>query len=413
MLKQHIHNKIYNIAFLLLAFAIPLYNPIASYAIGIITLNWLLEGRFLQKYKSAKNCRWRQLMLLFSSVYIVYLIGFFYAVDSDAALVELQQKLSLLLFPVILSTIDWSWLKGKSSRIFLCFILSGFLTTFILLIRSFINFLKTGFISEFFYGQLSWYHHASYLSMFLVFAIAILLFWIQKGKKVLSRLYTYFLLVYFFSLTFLLSSKAGIICLAGVVIFYTFSWWYRKDWKSGFIFIGLAAIFFVVASLVFTKASGRFTEARQAITEQSQDTAATGSTAVRMLIWSSSLNIIKENLPFGAGTGSSAEFLLEEYKKEGIPAAIENNYNAHNQYLEIFIDLGLPGIFILLGIILISFIISVKYRGGLYFVFISMVAFNLIFESMFERQAGVVFYAFFNVLLLFYTTSEKSDPQFS
>ncbi|MCD4736680.1 MAG: O-antigen ligase family protein [Bacteroidales bacterium] len=413
MLKQHIHNQIYSYALLVLAFSIPLYNPLASLSIAVITLNWLVEGRFALKFKLLRSNRLRQSVLLFGLIYLIYLLGFLYAGDINAGLFELQLKLSLLLFPVIFASIDWNILKGKSFRFFLSFIMGCFISSLMLVVRSFINYLSTGHITEFFYGQLSWYHHASYLSMFLVFAIAILLFWIQKGKKVLPRLYTYFLLVYFFSLTFLLSSKAGIICLAGVVTFYTFSWWYRKDWKSGFIFIGLAAIFFVVASLVFTKASGRFTEARQAITEQSQDTAATGSTAVRMLIWSSSLNIIKENLPFGAGTGSSAEFLLDEYKKEGIPAAIENNYNAHNQYLEIFIDLGLPGIFILLGIILISFIISVKYRGGLYFVFISMVAFNLIFESMFERQAGVVFYAFFNVLLLFYTTSEKSDPQFS
>ena len=42
----------------------------------------------------------------------------------------------------------------------------------------------------------------------------------------------------------------------------------------------------------------------------------------------------------------------------------------------------------------------------LYLLFLGIIAFNLLVESMFERQAGVVFYALFNSFLFYYAYSE-------
>jgi hypothetical protein len=50
---------------------------------------------------------------------------------------------------------------------------------------------------------------------------------------------------------------------------------------------------------------------------------------------------------------------------------------------------------------------AIKKRAVMSMLFLIIVGFNLLFESMLERQAGVVFYAFFNSLLYLHYLNEN------
>jgi len=52
-------------------------------------------------------------------------------------------------------------------------------------------------------------------------------------------------------------------------------------------------------------------------------------------------------------------------------------------------------------------LIAFKRKDYIYFFFILLFAMSILTESMFENQAGVVFYAFFNALLFYYMPSGK------
>jgi len=75
--------------------------------------------------------------------------------------------------------------------------------------------------------------------------------------------------------------------------------------------------------------------------------------------------------------------------------------NAHNQYLQTYIALGIPGALLLILMLVLPGWLAVRRIHFIYFSFLAVFAFNILVESMLEVQAGVIYYAFFNSLFFF------------
>ena len=131
------------------------------------------------------------------------------------------------------------------------------------------------------------------------------------------------------------------------------------------------------------------------------------STVERLIIWKASLSLIRHNFIFGVGTGDVNDGLMKEYKERNFQAGLKKHLNSHNQFFQTFIALGITGVTILVLMILFPLILSLKRRDYRYFLFIMIIALNLAFESLFETQSGIVFYAFFNTL--FFCTMQKKE----
>lgn len=82
--------------------------------------------------------------------------------------------------------------------------------------------------------------------------------------------------------------------------------------------------------------------------------------------------------------------------------AITKTLNSHNQYFETIISLGLIGLISLLVCFIIPIFIMIKNKkfSVIYLIFVLIISFNAIFEAIFERQDGIIFFNFFNMLLL-------------
>ena len=407
----NIYNKLYLLLFGLLAFSIPLFDRIAATAIVLIMFTWIIEGKFGQKFQRIKKDKFRRYILLFGLIYLFYLAGFFYSKNQFHALLDLQTKLSLLIFPIIFSTLDYNVINGKKGKMLYYYIIGCLVITIILLGRSFINFLTSNSAAEFFYSNLSWYHHASYLSMFLVFAVGIFLYQIHTKTifKNKSGLLFHTLIIYFSIFILMLSSKAGILSLVIIILSYVGVLLYKKQYLKGVAILVVLSVAIWGMFSLFSVTSSRISDAQQTISNETVEKGATDSTSERILIWQSAVSIIRENVLFGVGTGDADDALLITYKTNQYSGALENRLNAHNQYLQTFIATGIIGFFVLIGVLFIPVYPALKRRNILYLLLLFLVAFNLLFESMLERQAGVVFYTFFNGLFFFYMFSEKQS----
>ena len=122
-------------------------------------------------------------------------------------------------------------------------------------------------------------------------------------------------------------------------------------------------------------------------------------TSQRILIWQSSITIIKKHFLIGVGAGDVKDSLMEEYSKKGYKDIIAKNLNAHNQFLQTFIATGVVGFIILFSLFIFPLINSFKRKNFMFFSFLIIVMLNLLTESMLETQAGVIFFAFFNTYL--------------
>jgi O-antigen ligase len=407
----NIYNKLYLLLFGLLAFSIPLFDRIAATAIVLIMFTWIIEGKFSQKFQRIKRDKFRRYILLFGLIYLFYLAGFFYSKNQYHALLDLQTKLSLLIFPIIFSTLDYNVINWKKGKILYYYVIGCVVITAVLLGRSFINFLTSNSADEFFYGNLSWYHHASYLSMFLVFAVGILLYQIHTKTifKNKSGLLFHTLIIYFSIFILMLSSKAGILSLVIIILSYVGVLLYKKQYLKGVAILVVLSVAIWGMFSLFSVTSSRISDAQQTISNETVEKGATDSTSERILIWQSAVSIIRENILFGVGTGDADDALLKTYKTNQYSGALENRLNAHNQYLQTFIAIGIIGFFVLIGVLFIPLYQALKHRNILYLLLLFLVTFNLLFESMLERQAGVVFYTFFNGLFFFYMFTEKQS----
>ena len=203
--------------FQVLAFVIPLHDKLVPPVIALIGLNWLLEFNFTEKLHRFKNLKENKYILLPVLLYLFYVFGTFYSSQikgSSGALFDLEVKLSLLLFPVFFTTIDLSqFSKDFYKKVLKAFVYGCLISSIILINKAMMDYFKDQDASVFYYTNLSWMHHPSYLALYFTFAIAILMTWIlESGNKIIfKRNLAILLIIHFQIFIVLLSSKAGMI----------------------------------------------------------------------------------------------------------------------------------------------------------------------------------------------------------
>lgn len=405
--KSSIHLLIYYYLFLLFAFLLPLYQPAVPLVSILIVLNWLAEGRFKQKFRQCLNDIKSRVILLFAVLYMVYFISLLYSNNIRQGIFELEVHLSLLIFPLIFATIDRDIFPGEKARhIFLAFCAGSLVASVIMLYNASGRFLMSSDFNEFIYTHLTSGKHPTYISMYFALSVAIITdFLISKWEYSFLWLRSVcFLLISFFSLmVLLLSSKAGIITLIIVflvLILYSFQ---KKHRFVVGIFMSLLVFFFILSSFwLFVPTMARFGAAFKALDNfRNIKPDNTESSAERILIWDSAFEAGTERPLTGYGIGDVREELSFIYQKNRMQQASRLYLNAHNQYLQTFLATGLAGIIILLLSLLLPFITSLREKDVVYVVFLLIIGLNFLFESVLCRQAGVVFYAFFNAFFLF------------
>ena len=242
--------------------------------------------------------------------------------------------------------------------------------------------------------------------MFLSFAIAILIYYLielKNYKLIFVSVKYYILILLFFAMILLLSSKAGIlITLLIFLLSLIYLFFYKKYYLLSVIFLLCISLMSFVFLKAFPYSLKRVELLKSAILDKKYtDKENNEGNSSRILVWKTSLELIKENPVIGVGTGDAKDKLIEKYQENNISNALNLKLNSHNQYLQTWIATGILGFLILILCFLLSLIKSFKEKNYLYLIFLIVIILNISVESMFERQAGVVFYAFFNVLLFY------------
>jgi O-antigen ligase len=196
---------------------------------------------------------------------------------------------------------------------------------------------------------------------------------------------------------FLLQSRAVILTALIVIVF--------ELGRTVFISKNYLTAKFIIAFitfgiiLVFALSSERFKPLNTAI--ENKAGIEMKSANVRIEIWSKSIQIIKENILFGVGTGDVKNELIRHYDTESLEVAKEKGFNAHNQFIETFIGMGLIGFLTLVLILVLPYFERGNYSNwNVEAIFLLIIIIGFIFESMLNTIAGVSFFAFFYSLLI-------------
>lgn len=325
--------------------------------------------------------------------FLLHFLGIIYSSNQNLGWLDISMKISMLLFPLFFlftSKVSFNQFMDLFSFIGS---LSVIVCLFIMAYKMFFlnhNVLK----SE---DEFSVFLHRSYQSMYwCIGAIWCLFQLLYFDKKIMN-----------FCLTLLLSvgtiftySKVGILCLLFSICIALFLLVFRlRLYKVAFI-----TSFFILLSLiginhVTKKPLARFNLMINSIFTSTPDKS--DSNNIRLTVWSSSVDIITENPFFGVGTGDVKQAIKKRSQVLGNKEIAEKNFNAHNQFLNSGVALGIPALLILLGVFVSGFTFILRFYKSrlvvgliLFSIFLFMLT-----ESGFERQAGIVPFTFLICLL--------------
>ena len=210
MSLRELHKKLHLWLCLCIAFFLPFARLVPIFIV-LLALNWLIQGDLKNKFRAIFKNR---MALLFIAFYLLHIIGLIYTNNISFGLFDIQVKLYLLVFPLILASKP---LESKNrQRIFLALVAGCIGTILFLLFRATYLYFAFG-ENDFFYEPLSSYLlHPSYLAMYITVAIAWLLINLVKPKKNethISPILSILCIALFTLFIVMLSSKTGVLVL--------------------------------------------------------------------------------------------------------------------------------------------------------------------------------------------------------
>jgi O-antigen ligase len=110
--------------------------------------------------------------------------------------------------------------------------------------------------------------------------------------------------------------------------------------------------------------------------------------------WSAAFKA-NDNVLFGNGIGDAEDAIIDSNYKEGLYKNVHLRYNAHNQYLQTYVGLGLMGLICLVFMLYYFFVSNSNlYLKSASLAFLAYLVVCFLTESYLERHQGVVFLAF-------------------
>lgn len=348
-------------------------------------------------------------LALTSSLFLAYTIGVLYSSNISEGLTALTAKLSLLLFPIIFC-LNTRLSQERQEKLLSFYVIAAFLISLFCFAKAvFIN-LATSKTEAIDWNAITYHSlsnainfHAVYLSMYVSFAVFIILFmWPTLRSNM--KLPVIFILLFLNLFIVLLSAR--IVLLAFILISFVATLIYAYKRQELLKFTGIYVLLLIVISLITLSVPALQTRVKEAINYNAEYSIDKqwGGRAMRLLKWECCIEIIKNNPVLGVGTGAEQDKLQECYIEKKFSPLLywpHIKFNAHNQYFQTAIAIGLVGLVFLLANILYAIVIAVKRKQYLYLIFLFLISICFLTESMLQTNKGIVFYSFFNSFFLF------------
>lgn len=403
--KKFIAENIQFFGALFYAFLIPFNQIAATLAMGLWLLLSIVFG--FKKNKGYNN----KIVLIPILLYISYLFSLSYNTFSTKIL---QHNLSLLVFPLIFFLNRFT--NRQKQSIYRALIYGLFLASITCLCLAAYNslYVENGTLSfsanvlegrgfkesivfggNYFFGNsFSYFHQTVYFSLYLCAGISVL-FFAKTGIGNVKKLgYIFF---FTFSI-FLISNKAGFLVL--LILFFL----KLIDLKIDFfkkVIVG-ACLFIAASVLVYNNPRTLGSLKKLKNVGLTIDKKARYDYKTRLLSWDAAVHLIKTNPIRGYGPEETQTELNKVYKEKEYIFPLKNSYNAHNQFLQIWLENGIQGIILFITILgfLLKRAIKDKNQRMFYVASFLFLFVNALFESYFNRFSGISFFSFWWCILM-------------
>lgn len=341
-------------------------------------------------------------------LFLLYVLGLFYTDYLIDSFKSIERSLSFLLVPIAFLFFNEACIQ-KIRKGLLQGLLYGSATSILILtILTIYKYIEG--LDAFHLGPdlFDYYHtylnftkplnqHPTYLGMYYLTAVIFL------GNTVESKALKYFLIV-LFSLGFLFLNSRIIFIMLVLLLGHralckTRTYVLQKEFvKLGFVGLALLPIVFVYFKFVSDSyIVSRFKNIYnfEISTEAEENFNSHAKSNPRMARYISAIKLVEQKPFFGHGTGEEGPRLREQFEKDGLLFAVDQNFNSHSQYLGYAIRFGLFGFGILLFFLIGNSYLALREREYNYLIFILAIACVNLAENYFNRNYGITFSAVF------------------
>jgi UDP-GlcNAc:undecaprenyl-phosphate/decaprenyl-phosphate GlcNAc-1-phosphate transferase len=394
----------FGLSFFLLAIAIPFHRVSTSIPTLIIALSfflllvrrfWVFKSEFAALFyveaKSFFNSTYTKISLAFLLIYLANDL-YFQSKGGNSISLKLLIPFYWLAFFYLEKII-----RIKPRYLTIAYVYGCFGFIFFILYHAFHQFPKLGW-NAFFYTDLLSFVKGNPITHSLLFNLAIIFLASNytRLKYSLWKLTSWLMLCFFIVMVILFGSKIGYLVLF-ITVFYALNK-FIVNLKFRIISFAVVISFMV---LLYYNSDNFHQHIRSFVWKvEKHEKLKIERKLPRTVIWPIAVETIKQNWMFGVGVGNTTDILVENYENINYQKGQEHRFNAHNQFLETFMQTGILGFLVLIGFFLYGFYKAIVHRNKLYAVFLVIVLFYMMIESLFETQMGMVGFAFFNALFL-------------
>jgi O-antigen ligase len=377
---------IHNVGLNLVFFTIPLSSFVSVRAVFVLLFFGLANQR-----------NWKVAFQRASDIMVYFALlaaGLLYTTDLTTGVGVLETSFVLLAFPFLLSY-EKKFDENRMQYLFRSFSMGLLVAVLICLAYAFVRFSDSGDARVFYFYDLTRVidFQPTYFAYYLIFAITFELYLLNESKTDLQNFWSVSLILVF-AITLLLTGG-----------------------QTSFISLLLSSSFFILKFLLEERTPSRVLAVLVTICviclmffhsyfNASRDTELLSDSWERIELWKSAISANTSFL-FGEGTGDYKLVLNNYYLRHGMSEFAANSFNAHNQFIEVFLSNGIIGVIITLIMVGRPLYFSIRANHDLgVLVFFPFLMYGMT-EVFLGRYQGVVFFVVLHQVFISYYTSNK------
>jgi len=352
---------------------------------------------------------------LFIPYYSLYAMN---AIDPQEAMFGIEKKLSFVLFPFVFSFVPTFYLNKRFLEN--GFLISLFLMLFACYLGAFFNYEEHNYNTAYLFSShfSGLFHHPTYVSVFCALGIFMLFKrWeapmtmrehLFSAVGILFLLYTH---VHLESLSGLLFAVLLMACLVGYWLFKKQGWTVLIGVFTLGMLVSYLGIYFIpsLRSNVLDSVSFVSNYLKDPYAYTHLPRGEIRGNDARLILWTASAEILHEH-PNGVGVGNLPIAMEAKLLQYGQVNLAKEHLNPHNQFFHTAVETGWIGLLWLLGVLISMLWYGWKHKQGILILVVFAFAFNSLFESMLERQSGIVFWLLWSCLFIGIHPAFKNQP---
>jgi len=374
---------------------------------NILVLGFIITTVLTQKerivWARIKNDK---ILLLLIIPFLVFGLSVFISENLLEGWKMFEKKLCLFIFPFFIRIHTPTAKEKINTLLSLVFIFVG-VVMMCLLYQTFLYFNGIGdsglFYNDLLIGLLN--KQAVYFSWYTTVFMTITA-WLHHNRS-LSAKNAWLIMTFLIIINILLASRIALFLsfiVLAVFLFYQFKNWLGK--KKGIVITSLltaslfACIFLFpqtfnrIKSIGNTKVDFTNTNPINHFNGEIKSENWNGLNA-RIAIWTCAINAVSKSPIIGFGIGDTESKLRKEYEAKHFSLGLTNNFNTHNQYLDILLNVGIIGLLLIVGAWCKVLHIAKKNKNQLLLIFLMITMLVMLTENILNRNQGVFFFSFF------------------